>query len=88
MSGNRRTRRKAAEGTAPAAETLLLDAVNWQLHRDDRLPTEVADADKWRFPRVDLSARQFRVWHLATFLGLPALVAYFGMIALMVRKVR
>lgn len=72
----------------PAAETLLLHAVNWQLHRDDRLPAEVADADKWRFPRVDLSGRQFRVWHLATFLGLPALVAYFGMIALMVRRVR
>jgi hypothetical protein len=72
----------------PAAETLLLHAVNWQLRRDDRLPAEVADGDKWRFPRVDLSARQFRVWHLATFLGLPALIAYFGMIALMVRKVR
>ncbi len=72
----------------PANETLLLHAVNWQLRRDDRLPQELADADKWRFPRADLTPRQFRLWHLGAFVGLPAVVVYLGVLALMARKVR
>lgn len=72
----------------PANETLLLHAVNWQLRRDDRLPQDLADADKWRFPRADLTPRQFRLWHLAAFVGLPALTVYLGLLALMARKVR
>ncbi len=72
----------------PGQETLLLDTVNWQLDRDDRLPHDVSDDQKWRFPRVDLSPREFRVWWLATLVGLPALTVYFGLIILMVRKVR
>ena len=72
----------------PANETLLLHSVNWQLKRDDRLPQELADADKWRFPRVDLTPRQFRLWHLGAFVGLPAVVVYLGLLALMARKVR
>lgn len=72
----------------PAHEALLLHTVNWELHRDDRLPRELADEAKWRFPRTDLAPREYRAWWLGAFLGLPALVIYFGLIALMIRKVR
>jgi hypothetical protein len=72
----------------PAQQTLLLDAINWQLHRDDRLPADVPDGQKWRYPRADLSPRAFFAWRWATFAGLPLLTAYVGLIALMVRKVR
>ncbi|OWK38569.1 hypothetical protein [Fimbriiglobus ruber] len=73
---------------APANETLLLHSVNWQLKRDDRLPKDVPDDEKWRFPRVELSPRAFGEWSLATLLGLPALTIYCGLIALMVRRIR
>lgn len=72
----------------PANEALLMHAVNWQLRRDDRLPHELDDAAKWRFPRVDLTPRQFRLWHLAAFVGLPAVVVYFGILTLMARRLR
>jgi hypothetical protein len=72
----------------PAQQTLLLDTLNWQLHRDDRLPAEVPDEKKWRYPRADLSPREFFAWRWLTFAGLPLLTAYVGLIALMVRKVR
>ncbi len=72
----------------PAQRTLLLDTLNWQLHRDDRLPADVPEAQKWRYPRADLSAREFFAWRWVTFAGLPLLIVYVGLIALMVRKVR
>ena len=72
----------------PAHETLLVHTLNWQLHREDRLPHAVPEAEKWSYPRVNLLPSEFRVWRWATFIGLPAVVAYFGLIALMVRKVR
>ncbi|HVK18396.1 MAG TPA: hypothetical protein VM533_15780 [Fimbriiglobus sp.] len=72
----------------PAQQTLLLHTLNWQLHRDDRLPADVPDDKKWRYPRADLSGREFFAWRWLTFAGLPLLTAYVGLIALMVRKVR
>jgi hypothetical protein len=72
----------------PAQETLLLHSLNWELKRDDRLPTDVADEAKWRYPRVELTPASLRAWRWGTSLGLPLLVAYVGILALMARKVR
>lgn len=72
----------------PAQETLLLHSLNWQLQRDERLPADVPDEAKWRYPRVELSAAAQRAWRWGTSLGLPLLVAYVGILALMARKVR
>jgi hypothetical protein len=72
----------------PAQEKLLLHTLNWQLRRDDRLPRDVAAGEKWQYPRVNLTEQQFTLWRWGTFLGLPLLCAYFGLIVLMVRKVR
>jgi hypothetical protein len=72
----------------PAQQTLLLHTLNWQLHRDGRLPADVPEGQKWRYPRADLTEREFFAWRWLTFAGLPLLTAYVGLIALMVRKVR
>jgi hypothetical protein len=72
----------------PGQETLLMHTINWQLHREDRLPADVADAEKWRFPRVELSSRETAAWRLGTVLGLPLLCVYFGAFVLLMRKVR
>ncbi|MCZ2341047.1 MAG: hypothetical protein LC104_04530 [Bacteroidales bacterium] len=72
----------------PGQETLLMHTLNWQLHREDRLPANVADAEKWRFPRVALSNRETAAWRLGTVLGLPLLCVYFGAFVLLMRKVR
>jgi hypothetical protein len=72
----------------PAHEALLLHTVNWQLRRDERLPADVPDDQKWRYPRADLGRREFWTWALATVFGFPALTLYVGFIALMVRRLR
>jgi hypothetical protein len=72
----------------PAQEKLLVHTLNWQLRRDDRLPRDADDADKWRFPRTALTPTQAYLWHTGTFLGLPLLCGYLGLIVLMTRKVR
>lgn len=72
----------------PAQQTLLLHTLNWQLRRDDRLPADVPDDKKWRYPRADLTEREFFAWRWLTFAGLPLVTVYVGLIALMVRKVR
>ena len=72
----------------PAQEALLLDSLNWQLKRGDRLPVDVSDEQKWRYPRAELGPTTLRAWRWGTSLGLPLLVAYVGILALMVRKVR
>ena len=76
------------ERLTPAQETLLLHTVNWQLGREDRLPQDAAADEKWRFPRVALSEREYAAWRWGTFLGLPLVCVYLGLIVLMVRKVR
>jgi hypothetical protein len=70
---------------SPAKEELLLDTCNWLLGRDDLLPS----ADRvWQFPRVDLTPREHTLWHWGTWLGLPGLFAYLGLVVLMVRRLR
>lgn len=70
----------------PVNEKLLLHSINWLLGRSDRLPQ--TEAQTWEYPRVNLSARQFSLWRWGTFLGLPLIAIYVGLIVLMVRKVR
>ena len=72
----------------PARETLLLHTLNWQLKRDDRLPEDKADAEKWRYPRVNLTPQQKSLWWAGTFLGLPLVCGYLGLLVLMLRKFR
>jgi hypothetical protein len=70
---------------SPAREELLLDTCNWLLGRDELLPRK----DRiWSYPRVDLDAKTQSVWHWGTWVGLPALFAYFGLIVLMIRRLR
>jgi hypothetical protein len=70
---------------SPAREELALDTCNWLLGRDDLLPR----ADRvWQFPRVKLSDREHTLWHWGAWLGLPILFAYFGLVVLMIRRLR
>jgi len=69
----------------PADETLLLNTTNWLLDRDDRLPRAEPE---WRFPRVDLSSSEQLLWRWGTFLCLPGLFAYLGLVVLLVRRMR
>ena len=73
---------------SPGAKTLLLHSVNWLLRRDDRLPQDAPEAKKWRYPRVELSEREYVAWRWGTFLGMPLLCIYLGLIVLMLRKIR
>lgn len=70
---------------SPAREQLLLHTCNWLLGRDDLLPKA---EHEWRYPRVSLDARSQALWHWGTWLGLPALFAYLGMVVLLVRRFR
>ncbi|MCU0704233.1 MAG: hypothetical protein MUF18_09690 [Fimbriiglobus sp.] len=72
----------------PGQEALLISTVNWQLRRDDQLPKPVADAEKWRYPRVSLDDKQRQYWQVAGAAGLPLLAAFFGVVALMFRRRR
>jgi hypothetical protein len=66
-------------------ERLLLDTCNWVLGRDQLLPR----SDRvWSYPRVAMDDKAQSVWHWGTFVGLPALFAYFGLVVLMVRRLR
>jgi hypothetical protein len=72
---------------SPANESLLLNAINWQLKRTDRIPHE--DVEKvWSYPRVSLNEQQTLGWHWGAFLGLPLLAVYFGLIVLLYRGLR
>jgi hypothetical protein len=71
----------------PAQEALTIYSLNWLLGRDDRLPRGGPDRE-WKYPRVDLSEREQTWWRWGTFLGLPALFAYVGLVVLMIRKMR
>jgi ABC-type uncharacterized transport system involved in gliding motility auxiliary subunit len=70
----------------PAQEKLLLHSVNWLTGREDRLPR--ADQSIWSFPRVEMSEREITLWQLGTAIGLPLLVIYFGLLAMMFRRLR
>jgi hypothetical protein len=70
---------------SPVREKLLLDTCNWLLGRDDLLTSA---SRQWKFPRLEMSARQQSIWEWGTRLGLPALAAYCGVVVLMVRRLR
>ncbi len=69
----------------PGQEALLLSTVNWQLRRDDSLPKDVPDADKWRYPRAALDTREQAYWQAGGVLGLPLIAALLGVVALLFR---
>ena len=73
----------------PAQEKLLFHSVNWLTGREDRLPKSAADDNpEWRYPRVALSDRDRVLWRLGAAVGLPLLVAYAGLLAMMRRRTR
>lgn len=69
----------------PGQEALLVSTVNWQLARDDSLPKDVPDADKWRYPRAALDDKQRAYWQIGGAVGPPLLAALFGVVALLLR---
>lgn len=73
---------------SPARERLLQHLCNWLLNRHERLPTTVSDEKKWRYPRIELDDTAFRSWRWGTFVGLPLVFAYLGMVMLMIRRTR
>jgi len=72
----------------PATERLLLQTANWQLKRDDRLPKPAADTQPWQFPRVNLDARDTTLWWYGASVLPPVFCGVFGVLVLMMRKVR
>jgi hypothetical protein len=72
----------------PGHQTLLLHTMNWLLRRPERLPADVPDEQKWRFPRATLTEREAKVWKLGTITMLPMLCGLAGVVVLMARKVR
>jgi hypothetical protein len=70
---------------SPAKEELLLNTSNWLLGREDRLPKEGKD---WSYPRAHLSDMDKLLWQCGLWAGLPALVAYVGVIVVMIRRLR
>jgi hypothetical protein len=72
----------------PAVEKLLLLTANWQLKRDDRLPKPAAESKPWQFPRVNLDARDATLWWYGAAVLPPVFCGVFGVLVLMMRKVR
>jgi len=70
----------------PATERLLLNTCNWLTSRDDRLTNTTQPT--WKFPRVTMSDAAKQRWHWGTFIGLPALFIWMGLVVLMIRRVR
>jgi hypothetical protein len=70
---------------APAKEELLLNTCNWLLGRKDRLPRE---GEKWSYPRAHVPPLERQLWQWGMLLGLPVMMAYLGMIVVIVRRVR
>jgi hypothetical protein len=73
----------------PAQEKLLLHSVNWLTGRADRLPRPTgAEAPQWQYPRVEMSDRARVLWRFGTAVGMPLVVAYAGLLAMMRRRTR
>ena len=70
---------------SPAREMLLLNTVNWLLGRDQELPRK---EDVWKYPRIEMSARERSIWQWGAVLGLPMVFAYLGLVVTLVRRVR
>ena len=72
----------------PGRETLLLQSVHWSLGRETEMPRGADVAGTWRYPRLKPTPVEYAAWRWGTFLGLPMLAAYFGLIVLMLRRLR
>jgi len=73
----------------PPQEKLLVHTVNWLTSREDRLPKPATDATpEWHYPRVAMSDRDRFLWRYGTWVGLPTIVAFIGLLAMMIRRVR
>lgn len=70
---------------SPAKESLLVNTCNWLLGRDDLLPQP---AQTWTFPRVEIPEREHTLWQWGTWLGLPGLCAYCGLVVVLARRLR
>jgi hypothetical protein len=70
---------------SPAREQLLLDTCNWLLGRDDLLPVS---KDVWKYPRVVMSEKDESLWRWAGWLAPPGLLAYAGLVVLLMRRLR
>ncbi len=78
-----------AQKLDPPEERLLLHTVNWLTRREDRLPRAATDVNApWSYPRVAMSDSTRVLWQLGTLVGLPALVAYVGLLVMMRRRMR
>jgi hypothetical protein len=75
----------AGQKLTPSNEALLLQTTNWLLGRDDRLPKGI---EMWSYPRLALQPAEQALWRWGTFLGLPGLFAYIGLVVLMIRRRR
>jgi hypothetical protein len=71
---------------SPATQKLLTYTCNWLLSREEKLPN--ADSESWSYPRVELKESEKFYWHWGTFIGLPLLFAYFGILVLLMRRGR
>jgi hypothetical protein len=70
-------------------EKLLLHTVNWLTGRTDRLPQgATADRPEWQYPRVEMTDRTRTLWRLGTLVGMPLVIAYAGLLAMMRRRMR
>ena len=52
------------------------------------MPHDAAESERWHYPRVALSPVEYAGWRWGSFLGLPLLAAYLGLIVLMLRRLR
>jgi hypothetical protein len=68
-----------------AQEQVLLNTCNWLLGREDRLPRE---GQQWSFPRAHVPPVERQLWEWGMLAGLPVLIAYIGVIVVMIRRLR
>ncbi len=73
------------QNLAPIKEKLLLDTCNWLLGRPDLL---AKDNKVWEYPRVSMSDTAQDLWFWGTFLGMPLLFVYIGILVFMIRRMR
>jgi hypothetical protein len=72
----------------PGRETLLINSVEWLLNRQDRMPHDTPDNEKWRYPRVALTPEKINLWGVATRGAMPGLAVFCCIMVLMIRRLR
>ncbi|MGF1582946.1 MAG: hypothetical protein ACFCD0_26800 [Gemmataceae bacterium] len=69
----------------PMQEKVFLDTCNWLLGRNDLLAK--ASLEPSTYARVEMTRPEFELWHWGTFLGLPGLMVFLGLVVLMFRSI-